>query len=166
LAVSQKVDWRTRARPKVAVHAPLRSLAARLLAIDPAETSFARRARLHIVKLGRLGVGYKQVADVASVPTCIVMRIRSGRRKKIRARTERRILAVNRHAIAKHAVIPAGPTWRRINFLLKEGLTKAELGRRLGYACAIQYNKDRITASNALKVERLYRQLVATGRGC
>jgi enediyne biosynthesis protein E3 len=43
LAVSQKVGTRSHERVPFTIHAPFRAVAARLLAIDPAETSFARR---------------------------------------------------------------------------------------------------------------------------
>src|SRR5687768_7619327 len=48
-----------------------------------------------------------------------------------------------------------GVSWRRINRLLEEGFTKAELVRRVGYKRpAIQFKSDRIVASSAARVER------------
>jgi len=44
----------------------------------------------------------------------------------------------------------------RINGLLEEGFTKAEIARRMGYSSpAIQFRRTRITARNALRVQRL-----------
>lgn len=86
-----------------------------------------------------------------------IVEIRSGKKKRIRRRTEARILAVTAEAVAGGALVPAGPTWRRINRLLEEGFTRAEIARRLGYKRpALQLRKDFVTAKNAAAVERLY----------
>ena len=89
----------------------------------------ARAARRHILKLSKAGVGYKSVADAASVAHTVVAEIRAGRRLRIRQRTERSILAVTKTAYAGVALIDADPTWKKINTLLDEGFTKSELAR-------------------------------------
>lgn len=120
--------------------------------------------RAHARKLSKQGVGYKSVAAAADVSATEIAKILSGRKTKIRAEAAKRILAVDRDAVADHALVPAGPTWRRIRRLLAEGFTKTELARRLGSKSktpALQLNTRKITAANAMKVERFYQQIMA-----
>lgn len=50
----------------------------------------------------------------------------------------------------------------RGNFNSGTCVTKTEIARRLGYKThALQLNRHRITARNAMKIERLYRQVRA-----
>jgi hypothetical protein len=122
----------------------------------------AAAARRHIRRLSTLGVGYKTVADAASVARSIVMKIRSGERERIRQRTERSILGVNRKAYAGGALIDADPTWRKINKLLEEGFTKAELACRFGLKTrALQFKHFEVTAKTAARVDRFYRITMA-----
>ncbi len=121
----------------------------------------ASRARKHIHQLSRVGVGYKSVAVAADVARTILAQIRSGKRRNIRAETERRILAVDVSARADHSTIPAKRTWRLIERLLGEGFSKAELARRLGYESpALQLSRHRVLAKNALRVEKFYRLMM------
>jgi hypothetical protein len=119
----------------------------------------AAPARRHILKLSRLGVGRHQVAAASDVASSIVCGIRSGARRRARARTVRKILAVTTGCRADNSYVKAAPTWRLINALLKEGFTKARLARELGYKSpAIQFRFDRITVRNATAMEKLYRR--------
>lgn len=123
----------------------------------------AGRACSHIRKLSHQGVGYKSVAATSGVGDSIVFGIRTGKRQRIRATTERRILAVDADARADHSLVDARKTWQLINRLLAEGFTQTELARRLGSKAkvpALQMKFDRVTAKNAAKVERLYRRLM------
>lgn len=119
----------------------------------------AAKARAHILKLAKKGVGYKQVADASGVGNLIVSQIRNGKRLRIRANTERRILAVSADAIGDRALVDAAETWRKIERLIEDGgFSKAEIARRMGYKSqALQFRKTRVTAATALKVERFYR---------
>jgi hypothetical protein len=127
--------------------------------IVPADT-----ARAHLLRLSRLGVGYKSVAAAGDVTPSILFAIRTGARKRIRASTERAILAVDEQAIADHALVSPAATWRRIRALLEEGFSKAELARRLGYKTPkLQLGRPgrrRILAATAAKIERFYRLMV------
>lgn len=117
----------------------------------------AAAARKHLRKLSRRKVGYKQVADSACVSITVVARILSGEKTQIRASTARKILEVDDGAIADHATVPAAATWKLLERLLKEGFTKAELARRLGYSrAALQIGRKRVLARTAQKVERFY----------
>ena len=60
----------------------------------------ARAARRHILKLPKAGVGYKSVADAASVAHSVVAEIRVVRKLRIRQTAERSILAVTKTAYA------------------------------------------------------------------
>lgn len=68
-------------------------------------------------------------------------------------------LEIDTGARADRSLVPAGPTWKRIRYLVQhEGFTKAEIARRLGLERpAIQFGKRRITAATAARVERFYR---------
>lgn len=113
--------------------------------------------RAHILKLSRAGVGRHALSEASDVRATTIQEIRSGKNRQIRKRTESRILSVTAAAGAGGALVPAGPTWRRINRLLREGFTRAEIARRLGYKRpALQLNKDFVTAKNAAAVRRLY----------
>jgi len=124
----------------------------------------ARAARRHILKLSKAGVGYKSVADAASVAHTVVAEIRAGRRLRIRQRTERSILAITKTAYAGGALIDADPTWKKINTLLDEGFTKSELARRLGSKTpALQFGHFEVTAKTAARVDRFYRAIMLGG---
>lgn len=118
----------------------------------------ADRARRHLRKLSRAGIGRRAVADASDISATIIHEIGIGRRRRIRAGTERQILRVDTSARADHSTVPAGRTWQRIRRLLEEGFSKAELARRLGYKTpALQLNRRQVLAKNAMRVERFYR---------
>jgi hypothetical protein len=119
----------------------------------------ADQARKHLRALSRAGVGRRAVHDACGISQSVLSAIRRGRKSTVRRDTERRILAVDRGAISDHALVAAGPTWRKVRELLEEGFTQAELARRLGYVRpALQFGARRVTAVTALRVERLWRQ--------
>jgi hypothetical protein len=122
----------------------------------------AQRARTHLLILSRNGVGRRAVAAASDVSETVLTEIRSMRKLSIRRATETRILSVTAEAIANHGLIDARRTWNQINHLLREGFTKAELARRLGYKShALQLNPETITAINATRIDRFYRQIMA-----
>jgi len=121
----------------------------------------AGRARRHLLALSRSGVGRRTVAEISGVPQSIVHQIKLGRRRRIRARTERRIFLVNSRAMNQARLVPAHRTWRMIARLLDEGFSKAEIARRLGYrTAALQLRRTHITARTALRIERFYRRIM------
>lgn len=123
----------------------------------------ADKARRHLRRLSRAGVGRRAVADACDVAASVLHKITTGRKDRIRASTERKILGVNKHATSDHALIDAKSAWLKIEHLIEhEGFSKAELARRLGYSSpALQLRRDRITARNALRIDRLYREALA-----
>lgn len=125
----------------------------------------AAPARRHVLALARKGVGYKAVAAAASVAPAILLAVKNGRRQRMRAQAVQRVLAVDGGAIADHALVASGATWRLLDELLAGGYSKAQIARWLGYRMpAIQIKRGgRITALTASKVERVYR-MVQDGR--
>jgi hypothetical protein len=122
----------------------------------------ADRARKHLFNLSRRGVGRRAVAAACDVSETVLGEIRVQRKTSIRRYTESRILAVTPEATLDRALIPAKQTWVQIQRLLREGFTKAELARRLGYKSpALQINRKRVTAANAARVDRFYRSIMA-----
>jgi hypothetical protein len=107
-------------------------------------------------RLSRQGVGRHSVCAASGISDSILYSISTGARRQIRARTERRILAVSQEARADRSLVSARDTWRRINGLIRRGFTKAQIARWLRYkALALQFREDRITARNASRVERM-----------
>jgi hypothetical protein len=122
----------------------------------------ARLARAHLLKLSRQGVGRRAVAAASDVAETVLMDVRSGRKKRIRARTERRILAVTRECASDRALVDAGPTWALIDELLEERFTEAQLARWLGYDTPrLQFGRERVTVRNAADVATLHRRLTS-----
>jgi hypothetical protein len=121
----------------------------------------AAAARAHLMKLARAGVGRRAVGDVTDLSDSILHEIRKRRRLYIRARTERKILAVTpATARSDQAKVPAGRTWRLLGQLINEGYSKAAIARLLGYRSpALQLRRDRITARNEQRVIALHRRL-------
>lgn len=120
----------------------------------------AASARAHLLKLARAGVGRRAVQTATDIADSILFQIRDGTRKRIRARTERKILAVTPALRLDGALIPAKRTWKLINELIDEGYTKGGIAHRLGFkGYGIQLSRDRVTVRNAGKVDRLYREL-------
>lgn len=118
--------------------------------------------RAHLRKLSRQGVGYKSVAIAADISRTVLANVLFNGKAFMRAQAVKRVLAVDRDAVADHALLPAGPTWRRLNRLLSEGFTKTELARRLGaQKPALQIRRRQVTAETAMKVERLYSIVMA-----
>lgn len=120
--------------------------------------------RRHLKKLSRQGVGYKSVAVAADVSKTTLEKILAGTKHRLRAQSARRVLAIDRDAKADHALVPAAPTWRRLNHLLSEGFTKTELARRLGSRArtpSLQFKGRYILARTVARVERFYRIVMA-----
>jgi len=115
--------------------------------------------RAHLKRLSRQGVGYKSVAIAADVSKTVLADILFHDKPQLRAQSASRILAIDRDAVADHALVKAGPTWRRLRRLLAEGFTKTELARRLGSKArtpALQFRGRYILAKTAARVERFY----------
>lgn len=120
----------------------------------------ATRARAHMKKLARQGVGRRSVQAATDISDSILFKIRNGERSNIRARTERKILAVTKSVAGDHALIPAAGTWRLINELLAEGYTKKVIAHRMGYKRpALQVAKHQVTVRMAANIQRIHKEL-------
>lgn len=120
----------------------------------------ADRARAHLKALSAAGVGQHQISDASGVARTTLQLVAAGRRPKLRARTERLILAVTAQAAADGSLVDAGPTWALLDELLATGYSKAELARQLGYSSrAIQLKRKQCTVRNAYEVQLLHARL-------
>ncbi len=114
--------------------------------------------------MSKAGVGYKTVADAAGVADSIVFSIRKGSRPRIRARTERLVLGVDKGALEGGARVDASGTWELIGKMRSRGMTKGAIAAALGGKTrAIQFGRNTVLASTALRVRRLYTQVVEFG---
>lgn len=121
----------------------------------------AGRALAHIKWLSKRGIGRRAIAAASDVSETCIADIRAGKKTRIRARTERNILAVTQDAASDRALINAGPSWKLINELLSKGVIKSRIARELGYKGAgIQLNKHKITVRNAYKVQQAHARLI------
>lgn len=91
----------------------------------------AEPAREHLAWLSAQGVGHKTAADAAKVAGSIVTKIVYGQRTKIRAQTERRILAVTVDTAMDGARIDAAPTKRLLAELRACGYTNVVIASEL-----------------------------------
>lgn len=123
----------------------------------------AQRARMHLQKLSKAGVGYKSVADACSVGHTAVLKILTGKVQRIRAVTEKEILSVDSRAIAGGTIIDAARTNQILHDLLALGFRKAELARHLGATTknpSLQLGKKpTTTVAAAARIDRFVRQL-------
>lgn len=122
----------------------------------------AAPARAHLLKLGRLGIGRRAVAAATDIADTVLQEIRSGKKPRIRARTERKILAVTKTCASDGALVSARRTWRLIGELLDEGYTKQRIARELGSKAkvpALQVSRDMVLLRTAHKVEVVHRRL-------
>ena len=117
----------------------------------------ADRARAHLFALSRAGVGRRAVAEATDISESILQKIRLGRRKKIRAATERLILDVDVGAAADNARVDARPVWAMVRRLMRQhGFTKAMISARIGQGGrALQLGRRRVTARNAHRIAKL-----------
>lgn len=120
----------------------------------------ANKAKKHLRKLSRQGVGIRTVAEVTDIHRRKICDIRSGRKQGIRAECERIILSITAEARADGARVPSAPTRSIISRLKKQGLSESELSVRLGYSDRTRIaRKPYVTAKTAMKVEKLYRRM-------
>lgn len=117
-------------------------------------------ARKHLRYLSRSGVGRDSVSAACDVGVTALSEIFRGIHLRIRAETERRILAVTSSARADASTVPAGPTWRLIGKLLERGFTQGDIARALGRKTpALQLRRDRVLARTEMQVRRLFKTI-------
>lgn len=124
------------------------------------------KARDHILKLSDAGIGYKAVADAASVSRSVTGRILWGDRLRIRRSTSDRLCSVTTEAVSDGARVPSGPTLRILDGLISEGYTKTQLAKWMGSKAKspmLQMRGDFIVARTASRVARMA-ILISTGK--
>lgn len=120
----------------------------------------AAKVRAHVRKLARQGVGTRIVSECSGVSRSALNGIMAGKRYFIRARNEKKILAVTTAMRGDKTLISAAGTWKLIDALLAEGFTRQYLARELGYTGrGLQLGRERITVRNAARVAALHRRL-------
>ena len=106
------------------------------------------------------GIGRRAVSNVSDVAETTIVEIVAGRKTKIRARTERALLAVDDASAADGARVSATGSWRLLNELLEDGYTKAFLATRLGRRTpSLQVGEHQVTVRTRHDIERLHAAL-------
>lgn len=126
----------------------------------------ADRAREHLEQLSKRGVGYKTVADACDVARSLMQEVRAGKISRIRAQTERRILAVDEGCRADGSLIAGFTTRRFLRQILGCGFTQTRLSRELGctsfvFSLTAIAEMKYVKAATALRVEKLWRRVKA-----
>lgn len=120
----------------------------------------AEPVRKHLAKLSRQGVGYKSVSAASDVGETLLMRVMHGK-TTIRADLAHRVLQVDKTAASDRSVISAKATWKMIDELVENGMTKTEIAAQLGYkGRALQMRKDRVLAKTEHRVKKLYNSIM------
>ena len=118
-------------------------------------------SRAHLLMLAAEGVGTRLVADLAKVSRTVLAGIRDGSRPNVRKRVEERILAVTPDVrfLTDALLVDGKPTMKLLKQMLRWGMPKAEIARRLGSTAknpALQIKEGLVTNANKVKVEKLY----------
>lgn len=123
----------------------------------------ARRAREHLRRLRRAGMGRDAVAAATDLAAHTVQEIATGKRRRITLFTERLLLAVTDNLQLDGAMIPSAETKRLLRELLEEGYSEKEIAKHLGYRgrAVPLLRRDKITVRNAARVRRLHHRLTA-----
>lgn len=120
----------------------------------------ADSACAHMKRLSYQGIGRKAVGAATDIADSILHQVASGTRKFIRARTERKILAVTVDCISDGALKPAKKTWKLLDQLIAEGYRKGYLARALGFkGLGIQVGRKYVLVRTEQKVMRLHKRL-------
>ena len=116
----------------------------------------AAKTRKKLKRLSRAGVGFRQVAKVSGVASCILGAIVAGRQHRVRQETERRVMKVRATDKAAGTTVDATETWEHINWLLANGWRKAHISKAIGQGGrALQLGAVRVTRRNALAIKQL-----------
>ena len=127
-------------------------------------TVSAEKARQHLQHLSQAGVGRRTVQAATDVGDSILSAIINGSKQKIRARTERKILAVTPDVKADHALVSGESTWKLIDALIEAGFTRGRIALELGNKRpALQLRRSQVTVRHAWMIERIHARLIASG---
>lgn len=125
------------------------------------------KVRRHLRKLSAKGIGRRAVAAACDVSATIIFEVESGRKKKIRAKTAQRLLAVDEGARADGSLVPGAKTYALLQGLFDRGFTLRWVTAALGASGtsapvtqSMKRGREFITARSAADVERLHRRVV------
>jgi hypothetical protein len=127
-------------------------------------------AREYVRQLAAQGIGWKQAAKLAGVPTAAVSKLLYGGpggrppSQRVRPATAAAILAVrpDRGNLGPAALVPAAGTHRRIQALVATGWSQAKIGGRLGMTpanFAAMMRRDHVTAATERAARAVYDEL-------
>lgn len=125
--------------------------------------------RAHVQELLGLGIGQRQIAELAGCDRKWVRDVAHGVRHdpgrgnpvltKVRSERAAAVLAIPVDPLeaADGASIPAGPVWEWIDRLLRAGWTKAALSAQIGQGGrALQLSRSRVSGRNARAIYAVY----------
>lgn len=118
----------------------------------------AQNVRRHLLKLQRLGIGRRTMADASGVAESRVHAILKGRVRRLTAKKAARLLALDESARADRNKVPADRTQQLVAELVEEGYTKQQLADLRG-TVRLQLGKERVTARMQHDIEKLHRRL-------
>lgn len=125
----------------------------------------ARRAKRHILKLSKHGVGLRAIRDVTGMSFSHLGEIRRGTCARVRTTTERRLLAITADAHADHATICGARTLRLVMKLRSEGFGYHQLALRLDMCSEalerLVRRKGNVKAVTQMKVQKFYDRIMA-----
>lgn len=124
----------------------------------------ATKAREHLLLLSERNVGRRAVQAASDVADTVLEDIKNGKKTRIRASTERAILAVDEMAISDGALVPAKETWKRLRKLFRMGYTKTEIAAALGSegkVPTLQIRKGMVLARTEHRVRKFFDKAVA-----
>jgi hypothetical protein len=121
----------------------------------------ADKARAHMLKLSKKGIGRRTVQDISGVGDTTLQRIRNGTKKQIRKKTEEAILAVTADVPNEVTIMDSTGALRKLELLKNEGYTEAFLAEKLGYKTPrLQFKRGRpMIARNIHRIYKLYEEL-------
>ena len=123
----------------------------------------ATKAREHLLALSACGVGRRAVSAATDISEAVLLAIRTGKKLKLRARTERRILSVTADMASDHALVDASSTWQLVRELKQAGITLTRIAIEMGNkGRGLQLSKDRITVKKAAKMVIVHAKLMQT----
>lgn len=124
----------------------------------------ASEAAAHLRWLSANGLGQHRLAEVTGLSRSNIVKIKTGRRTRIRPETEARILGCHLGMAGPGSPVPNGRVREMVAELKALGHPERKLAHLLGYkGNSLQLSKSgRVTPAKAARIEALYRELTAS----
>jgi hypothetical protein len=117
----------------------------------------AMRARRHLMKLKRRGIGVMVLSEASGINKRTLEKIRSGQSKNIRLLREQEILSLSELHVSDFSLIPADRVWRIVDKLKAEGFTYKQIEERSGVNYRIMWaRKPCVRAKTKMRIEKFY----------